>query len=67
MPLYEFHCDKCDNSDEMVMPISRMEKFKKHGVPCDKCKDGTMRPAMGAPAFVDRANLRIPMKRKRLI
>jgi predicted nucleic acid-binding Zn ribbon protein len=62
MPIYDFKCDTCGHEHEVKMPIARLEKFKTNGYQCQSCKNGMMYQKIGAPAIVDRANLRIPKK-----
>ena len=44
MPLYEYHCEKCQREVSIAMTISQHEKG---GVACPKCGSKKMRPLVG--------------------
>jgi putative FmdB family regulatory protein len=48
MPLYEYVCDKCDNSFETMLSVAEGEKLV--GTVCDECGKGPLRRAIGIPA-----------------
>jgi putative FmdB family regulatory protein len=45
MPMYEYHCDKCDREVTLTMTISQHEKGK---IECPKCGIKALRPLLSA-------------------
>jgi putative FmdB family regulatory protein len=43
MPVYEYHCDKCDRDVSLVLTISQHEK---RSVKCPKCGSRALRPLL---------------------
>ena len=45
MPVYEYHCDKCDREVTLTLTISQHEKEKNE---CPKCGSKALRPLLSA-------------------
>jgi putative FmdB family regulatory protein len=45
MPMYEYHCDKCDREVTLTLTISQHEKDK---IECPKCGSKALRPLLSA-------------------
>ena len=45
MPIYEYHCDKCDREITLTLMISQHEKGK---IECPKCGSKALRPLLSA-------------------
>ena len=45
MPVYEYHCDKCDREVTLTLTISAHEKGK---IECPKCGEKALRPLLSA-------------------
>ncbi len=45
MPMYEYHCDKCDREVTLTMTISQHEKGK---IECPKCGSKALRQVLSA-------------------
>ena len=45
MPVYEYHCDKCDREVTLTLTISEHEKRK---IECPKCGSKALRPLLSA-------------------
>ena len=49
MPTYEFRCEKCNKSFELIYSISEFERAKKDGIKCSHC--GSSRVVQQVPVF----------------
>jgi putative FmdB family regulatory protein len=45
MPVYEYHCDKCDREVTLTLPIREHEKGE---IKCPKCDSKSLRPLLSA-------------------
>jgi putative FmdB family regulatory protein len=45
MPVYEYHCDKCDREVTLTLTINQHEKGK---IECPKCGSKALRPLLSA-------------------
>jgi putative FmdB family regulatory protein len=45
MPVYEYHCDKCDREVTLTMTIREHEKGE---IKCPKCGGKSLRPLLSA-------------------
>ena len=51
MPMYEFECDKCEDSFEEILPMSEYDKYSSSE--CSKCKKGKIvRVISGGSGFI---------------